>query len=329
MPYDKNFPTAPCRVCRSSSNVVNTFGQDLEDINCIRCGDFQIIYNFGSFPIPIEEDKLCALVSYTIRKMQGAKRPIFDIIFLKSISAVNLPSPADATDNLLLWFDQEADGRAGKTVEYNLTDEALPGIIGVVNYHDIRWAVLNLIELGLIRSQIFENPTSQSDTVQLTGKGWSRVEELKSARIASNYAFFARRFKNKDLDTFADKCLTQAVKDTGYDLHTVTQRAGLIDATIEHEIRRCQFLIADLSDDNAGAYWEAGLAEGLGKPVFYLCCEKDPGDPTKDKQTHFDTSHRHTVRWAADPASFEAIAATLKAVIRNTLLGDAKQNDKS
>jgi nucleoside 2-deoxyribosyltransferase len=73
------------------------------------------------------------------------------------------------------------------------------------------------------------------------------------------------------------------------------------------------FLIADLSDNNEGAYWEAGFAEGLGKPVFYICCEKDPSDPTKDKKTHFDTNHRHTVRWNADPASFEATAATLKA----------------
>lgn len=107
----------------------------------------------------------------------------------------------------------------------------------------------------------------------------------------------------------------------------VSQRAGLIDAIMEHEIRRCRFVVADLSDDNAGAYWEAGFAEGLGKPVFYLCCEKDPGDPTRDKKTHFDTNHRHTVRWNPDPGSFEATAATLKAAIRNTLLGDAKQED--
>jgi nucleoside 2-deoxyribosyltransferase len=102
----------------------------------------------------------------------------------------------------------------------------------------------------------------------------------------------------------------------------VTQRAGLVDAVIEDEIRRCRFLIADLSDDNAGAYWEAGFAEGLGKPVIYICCEKIEGAP---KQTHFDANHRHTVRW--DLASLDQTATRLKAVIRNTLLGDAKQTD--
>jgi nucleoside 2-deoxyribosyltransferase len=91
-----------------------------------------------------------------------------------------------------------------------------------------------------------------------------------------------------------------------------------VDAVIEDEIRRCRFLIADLSDDNAGAYWEAGFAEGLGKPVFYVC-RSDP------RTTHFDTNHRHTVTW--DLASLDQTVTKLKAVIRNTLLGDAKQTD--
>ena len=44
----------------------------------------------------------------------------------------------------------------------------------------------------------------------------------------------------------------------------------------------------------AGAYWEAGFAEGLGKPVIYICRAKE-GDA--EKKTHFDANHRHTVRW--------------------------------
>jgi hypothetical protein len=220
---------------------------------------------------------------------------------LQSLSSRRLPSPAEATDNLLLWFAEQADGRAGSKVNCNLTDESLPGIVGVANSDDIEWAMRNLSDLGLIRSRFFEKGVLVSDAVTLTGKGWNRVEELRRASEASNYAFLARRFTNHNLDTLVDKCLIQAVKETGYELHMVSQRAGLIDAIMEHEIRRCRFVIADLSDDNAGAYWEAGFAQGLGKPVFYLCCEKEPDDPTKDKKTHFDTNHRRTVRWNPDP----------------------------
>ena len=119
------------------------------------------------------------------------------------------------------------------------------------------------------------------------------------------------------MDDLFDRCLRDAVAQTGYELRTVTQKAGHIDAIIEDEIRRCRFLIADLTDANAGAYWEAGLAEGLRKDVIYIC--------RKGVQTHFDTDHRQTVRW--DLAELDETATRLKAVIRNTLLGDANQED--
>ena len=158
---------------------------------------------------------------------------------------------------------------------------------------------------------------------QFTASGWIYYEELRRAHVASNYAFFARQFANPDLDKAVKQCLRDAVEQTGFELRTVTQKAGLIDAIIEDEIRRCRFLIADLSDDNPGAYWETGFAEGLGKPVIYICREKDKVGA--EKKTHFDTNHRHTVRW--DPNSFAKTEAELKAVIRNTLLGDAMQED--
>src|SRR5262249_34645758 len=140
------------------------------------------------------------------------------------------------------------------------------------------------------------------------------------AHVASRYAFFARKFDNPELDRVFDECLRPAVAATGYELRPVTPRADLIDAVIEDEIRRCRFLIADLSDDNGGAYWEAGLAQGLGKPVIYVCRD--------GVRTHFDTDHRQTVRWGGS-YSLDQTATKLKAVIRNTLLGDATQDDPS
>jgi len=179
---------------------------------------------------------------------------------------------------------------------------------------DVLWAVRNLEELGFLKGKWLGHFCNG----YLTATGWQRVEKLKRAHISSKYAFFARRFTNPDLDAVYNRCLRPAVEATGYELRTVTQKAGLIDVIIENEIRRCRFLIADLSDDNAGAYWEAGLAEGLGKDVIYICRE--------GRKTHFDTDHRHRVRW--DLTNLDETARQLKAVIRNTLLGDAKQEDK-
>jgi hypothetical protein len=87
------------------------------------------------------------------------------------------------------------------------------------------------------------------------------------------------------------------------------------------EIRSAKFLVADLSDENRGAYWEARLAEGLGKNVYYTC-EASKFDAAK---THFDTEHLLTVKWTADnmaPALDE-----LKSAIRNDFPTDALRLD--
>ena len=220
------------------------------------------------------------------------------------------------SDNLLLWIAEQAGGRPGKTISINLKTDAVAASIGAVDREDVVWAIRNLLAEGLLKGQSLD-PLVGFANGYLIARGWERIEGLKRARIASKYAFFARQFKNADLDAVYAKCLRQAVADTGYELRTVPQKAGHIDAIIEDDIRRCRFVVADLTDDNAGAYWEAGFAEGLEKPVIYICRE--------GKKTHFDTDHRQTVRW--DLNKLDETAKHLKAVIRNTLLGDAKQDD--
>ncbi len=83
--------------------------------------------------------------------------------------------------------------------------------------------------------------------------------------------------------------------------------AGLIDNRMRVEIRNSRFVIADLTHDNRGAYWEAGYGEGLGKPVIYLC----KAEVFRAKSTHFDTSHHLTIQW--DPAALNRFAEDLKA----------------
>ena len=95
----------------------------------------------------------------------------------------------------------------------------------------------------------------------------------------------------------------------------------MIDNRLRVEIRRSRFMIAELTDSNRGAYWEAGFAEGLGLPVIYTCEESY----FREKRTHFDTGHQHTVVWRED--EMENAIEDLKATIRATLPADAKLSD--
>jgi len=110
---------------------------------------------------------------------------------------------------------------------------------------------------------------------------------------------------------------------TGFELRILTdgQGAGLIDNQIRAAIRRAAFVIADLSHDNNGAYFEAGFAEGIGLHVIYTC----RADIFKEKKTHFDTNHMVTIPW--DPLDMPAAAEQLKNMIRATLPTKAQMSD--
>lgn len=94
-----------------------------------------------------------------------------------------------------------------------------------------------------------------------------------------------------------------------YDLRNVA-KAGIIDEIMRTTIASSKFVIADLTYDNNGAYWEAGFAEGIGLPVIYIC-EREKFERTK---THFDTNHLTTVLWSMnDTDQFEIeLAETLR-----------------
>ena len=149
--------------------------------------------------------------------------------------------------------------------------------------------------------------------INLTLDGWQRYEDEERGRFSGNYGFLAMEFGNDTLDSIVENSIKPKIKhDTGYDLVDMRDvaRAGIIDNIMRTHIRDSAFIIADLTHDNSGAYWEAGYAEGLGKPVVYIC-EKARFD---EKSTHFDTNHCTTVVWSEDDlARFcEELVATVR-----------------
>lgn len=328
MPFVEQQDQEPCPICGEPANVYEHDMRVAMVVNCCRCGDYKFeSREVSQDNLPIQKPEKIALISYLIQQLNGAlipvsrgfiERPVLTYEFFQSLRTRSFPSPAEASDNLLLYIAKLLGNRPGMHVSVDYVLPSLAPSVGVFDDEDVTWLFNNVESLGYLAG----DQGVGFYVGCLSGKGWERIAELRKNEEQSRFAFFARKFDNSELDMVYAECLAPAVRQTGFELRTATQKAGLIDAVIEDEIRRCAFLLADLSDDNAGAYWEAGFAEGLGKPVIYVVRAKDASG---DKATHFDTSHRHTVRW--DLASLDDTAAQLKAVIRNSLLGAAKQSD--
>ena len=86
--------------------------------------------------------------------------------------------------------------------------------------------------------------------------------------------------------------------------------AGVIDNIMRMRIKEARFVIADLTHDNNGAYWEAGYAEGLGKPVIYIC-EAEKFEREK-KPLRYEPLHDHSLVKGRRGTFQQELTATLR-----------------
>jgi len=264
------------------------------------------------------------LLSYAINKLTTRhKYPLIRTEQLLNIlKHTQLPTPQEQLENLISWVGdlQERPGMAAP-LELDIISR-----IGATDYRGLEFIVRHAIDGDhLLNGSVAGNDQhiAGASRLHLTFKGWAFYEELKRGHSSSRVAFMAMKFNEADLDAIVENHFKPAVAATGFDLRRINdgQPAGLIDDKLRVAIRQSRFIVADLTHHNNGAYWEAGYAEGLGKPVIYTC----RADVFADKKsgTHFDTNHHLTVVW--EPSMLEEAAQRLKDTIRATLPEDAQQ----
>ena len=232
-----------------------------------------------------------------------------------------LPTPSEQADNLIrLWAESEECFRFQFIHAHIFSHK-----IGSFTQHLFHEIVRDVVERQWIstRAATHANLTYGTEGI-LTVRGWQHYDELLKGKTSSHKGFMAMQFDNKLLRQILDAHFKPAAKQAGFDLATLDDQpvAGLIDDRMLVAIRTSAFVVADLSDDNPGAYFEAGYALGLDKPVFFTCEREE----WEKKKTHFDTNHRYTIPW--DKKEPEEAAKKLKAAIRATLPDKAKMSDE-
>lgn len=198
-----------------------------------------------------------------------------------------LPSVGQQVRNIIrLIGDQYQEDGMGLEQRHSLMT-----LVGCPNLHSLNNLVDQLIDRNLLTRQF-------GAALFLTLDGWEAYESEQKGLSTGKFGFIAMKYNSGALETLVqDSIKPRLSSDLGFkiiDLRDVAQ-AGIIDNIMRAQIRDAAFVLADLTHDNPGAYWEAGYAEGLGKPVIYLCESKK----FEDAKTHFDTNHCTTVIWSS------------------------------
>jgi hypothetical protein len=319
----------PCVICAMRSPDPANSGGDSWRYNCQRCGTYDISGSarsvadakFGAMP------NLRPVTSHIVRKMQRAGTPpmLSSDILARIWTNERLPTPIEQV-NTLLELIGDRQPYADRYASFN--PAVLAGALGTGD--DSTRNETSGVDYVLKHAQtsgwLNTGPSSHSAEIgmRLTFSGWSRYDEIKHTLSTSHTAFMAMKFGDTALNKIYSECFKEAVQRTGFELRRLDEKqpAGLIDNQLRVAIRASRFLIADLTYGNQGAYWEAGFAEGLGKPVIYTCEKKH----FETVRTHFDANHHLTIRWSVD--DYASAADELAATIRNTLPSDAKLVDE-
>jgi hypothetical protein len=314
--------TGICPICLSidgfpvtnAGNAGNGFGDTFHD--CPSCGLFIVDRCGKDDHLGTERNKTTAAarasLSYWLRRQAATRNTIVvseELIQAAVDRELPIPNPSQLATNILRYIgDRTVD--TGAPLESFAPD--FRASVGAINLRSAIAIVHELFEAKLLKALFPPDMWTSAQDVELTLAGWNVYEAEKKGQISGNYGFLALQTGDVNLDPLIRNHIKPTLAAIGYDLvdYRDISKAGIIDNILRVQIRDSAFVLVDLTHDNAGAYWEAGYAEGLGKPVLYIC-EKSKFE---ERSTHFDTNHCTTVQWDTDDiASFIAnLTATLK-----------------
>lgn len=285
------------------------------EMTCTTCGHFKVTLQAQS---ALEGTARAPKIQRWIhRANDDDKTPLLDMKMLDALEQASPPTAMEQADECLLLLARKSSDVLGMMATFS--EAELMARLGMADARGISFVLQHLEGLGFLREA---RCGIGSFAAQLTVSGWNRVQEMRRSSKDSRLIFMAMQFDNVVLRELVDRHFKPAAVAAGFTMRRVDEepRAGLIDDLIRVDIRNSAMVVSDLTDRNRGAYWEAGFAEGLEKPVLYTCEAGAFHD-----ERHFDVEHAQTIKWAT--GKFEEAAKELKAAIRATLPHLAKMED--
>jgi len=138
-------------------------------------------------------------------------------------------------------------------------------------------------------------------------EGWIEIEKTVK-RNRKKQVFIAMKFK--DMDSIYN-AIYRAVEDAQFIPLRIDKKEHINQITneIQYEISQSGLIVADVTGQNQGVYFEAGYAIGLNIPVIWTCNEKEI------KDIHFDTRQYNTILWNDENDLYEKLKNRIIAIM--------------
>lgn len=282
-----------CPICKlENQKTSNAYESGKSVIECERCGNYVMHNTLVSTETLKDANKSPKVIAW-IRELreQGADSPEITPKFLKNIEG-NLPNyiPTQKIIMLLRNIARKTEyPGCGVTI---VPDRDYP-LAWAENEDELIYYLQSLMERNFIVTTKGHPVISKIlDSVKITAAGWDFLDKNEKVGTISKQVFVAMSFSS-ELNSIWTDAIKKAIENAGYSPYRigVKPHADRIDTKIMAEIRNSRFLVADVTEQRQGVYFEAGYALGLGLPVIWSCRKDDLAN------VHFDTRQYNHIIW--------------------------------
>ena len=140
--------------------------------------------------------------------------------------------------------------------------------------------------------EIIVNENENTIEIQILPEGYNKIYELQKNDPNNKKVLIAMCFDDKYKKI--EETIEEAVAGIGYEANTIRKKPhnNWIMSEILYEIKNSKFIIADLTGNNRGVYYEAGFAEALNKQVILTYQNTDD---EKLEGVHFDVKQKFII----------------------------------
>jgi len=304
----------PCSICQQSADREWLHPSTICEVTCARCGRYRITHGLDDWwkqlrakndgKLHDEEERLLPYLSaYTRKSVEPAVIGVQERNWKPLAERHTTTGVPRKLSSLLDHFARKS-AFPGQWIGFDVVNDA--PLFDVGSEQEMEYLLQHLADLRALDPQEEMGPTE----FRLTVRGWEMVSPLGGG--VPGTCFVAMAFDPSLTDVY-ENGIKPAVEGCGLRVVRVDklEHNGIVTDVIMAEVRRAQVVIADVTMQRQGVYFEAGFGLGLGRTVIWSCRHDDLPN------VHFDTRQYSHIVWN-DAADLKTrLDARIKATVLN------------
>jgi hypothetical protein len=296
-----------CELCQSTAECDVDHRQRQIHVNCPRCGKYLIAKDMAEDILSRYKDRY-HILSGCIRE-RTEHSDLETGLSEESIEDMLGLAPRTVLEKAHRLLQSLARRSEFPGQEIELLAQVSPSLGYCKNESELRFFVEHLRVQRLIDAR----PAGQTDdriACTVLPDGWTSVEMSRPGNLVSDKAFVAMWFDLSMKLTY-DEAIKSAIAKAGYRPVRIDAEEFNSDVVerIIGEIRESRFVVADVTGQRNGVYFEGGFAFGLALPVIWMCREDEVS------KLHFDTRQLNHIVWKDNAQIQERLLRRILATI--------------